>query len=597
VRSNHEACVERLLYEIPGKPMRKMKRGFAPTWDDYQQEHEQRDETIAKEEASCMWVQCEVAKCRKWRMLPPGVDASEVPEHFVCKLNKWDPSKARCDIAQEDLHGHEVLDWECEISEDQLQPGDMVDAYCSKESEWEEAKVVAVEASTAIRVRFVSLSTGNTEYEEVIQWVDIKRRLAAHRSMSCESGEVMLFCTEDCKRGRLEDDTFMIGCERCDQWFHGECIGVSQAESDQLDQWLCKECEPLGPVPQSDLEPSTLQPPTGQEAASPAATKAPKRKPAGKGKGSIAKAKAAGKSRSLGQGTPVVARFRKAGGGPPGSKAGKSKVVLEEINNSFETLYCREGCRRNRKDTGWMIACDLCAQWYHGPCIGIEKSEAPYEYMCTECVNDAGWDEDPEPSRARRADQRGDSGRDEDDNKRKRGSSQGAAQASPAPSKRPRQEVGASAEQVPQVPLVVGNAHEKVEGEMPHQWTLFVRGEEARIADKDDLAIKEVEFFIHQDYEPSEITVKKPPFQVTRSGYAIFDTEVRIALKDGTEIRKHWDLNFDEALTFEQIDMTTAAKPQKATPRSKPKARSTPTADKSKNKGKGKKKGKPTKSS
>ena len=35
---------------------------------------------------------------------------------------------------------------------------------------------------------------------------------------------------------------FMIGCDKCDTWFHGPCVGVSKAESDSMDDYLCPYC-------------------------------------------------------------------------------------------------------------------------------------------------------------------------------------------------------------------------------------------------------------------------------------------------------------------------------------------------------------------
>ncbi|KAI9313634.1 hypothetical protein BX666DRAFT_1863994 [Dichotomocladium elegans] len=35
---------------------------------------------------------------------------------------------------------------------------------------------------------------------------------------------------------------FMIACDRCDQWFHGECIGISEREGEFIDLYFCGEC-------------------------------------------------------------------------------------------------------------------------------------------------------------------------------------------------------------------------------------------------------------------------------------------------------------------------------------------------------------------
>ncbi len=35
---------------------------------------------------------------------------------------------------------------------------------------------------------------------------------------------------------------FYIGCDRCQDWFHGSCVGISKAEADELDTYVCPNC-------------------------------------------------------------------------------------------------------------------------------------------------------------------------------------------------------------------------------------------------------------------------------------------------------------------------------------------------------------------
>ncbi|OZJ05566.1 hypothetical protein BZG36_01716 [Bifiguratus adelaidae] len=43
-----------------------------------------------------------------------------------------------------------------------------------------------------------------------------------------------------------EDNRFMIGCDGCDRWFHGECVGISELDSQRIDRWYCPRCEARG---------------------------------------------------------------------------------------------------------------------------------------------------------------------------------------------------------------------------------------------------------------------------------------------------------------------------------------------------------------
>ncbi|ORY01527.1 hypothetical protein K493DRAFT_298313 [Basidiobolus meristosporus CBS 931.73] len=47
-----------------------------------------------------------------------------------------------------------------------------------------------------------------------------------------------------CVNPRLDDGNFMIACDRCQVWFHGSCVGVS--EGDIVDTWFCQRCVSKG---------------------------------------------------------------------------------------------------------------------------------------------------------------------------------------------------------------------------------------------------------------------------------------------------------------------------------------------------------------
>lgn len=65
-----------------------------------------------------------------------------------------------------------------------------------------------------------------------------------------------------------------------------------------------------------------------------------------------------------------------------------------------------------------------------------------------------------------------------------------------------------------------------------------------------DHDIKQVLFYIHPDYIPSEIRVKKPPFEITMEGYAEFKVEADIVLKTGKILRQGRMLDFKRPLSW-----------------------------------------------
>ena len=37
---------------------------------------------------------------------------------------------------------------------------------------------------------------------------------------------------------------FYIGCEECEDWFHGRCVGIKKADAERIEEYLCPKCGP-----------------------------------------------------------------------------------------------------------------------------------------------------------------------------------------------------------------------------------------------------------------------------------------------------------------------------------------------------------------
>mmetsp|Transcript_22820 Transcript_22820/g.49862 ORF Transcript_22820/g.49862 Transcript_22820/m.49862 type:complete len:155 (-) Transcript_22820:351-815(-) len=46
-----------------------------------------------------------------------------------------------------------------------------------------------------------------------------------------------------CSCGRIDTSKFMLACDGCDRWFHGECVKVTEKKAERLRSWLCRACE------------------------------------------------------------------------------------------------------------------------------------------------------------------------------------------------------------------------------------------------------------------------------------------------------------------------------------------------------------------
>ena len=56
--------------------------------------------------------------------------------------------------------------------------------------------------------------------------------------LSSLKNELLLGCNK-CDRIFFR---FYIGCDKCQDWFHGACVGITAAEADSIDFYTCPRC-------------------------------------------------------------------------------------------------------------------------------------------------------------------------------------------------------------------------------------------------------------------------------------------------------------------------------------------------------------------
>ncbi|KAI7865793.1 hypothetical protein BDF14DRAFT_1875473 [Spinellus fusiger] len=54
-------------------------------------------------------------------------------------------------------------------------------------------------------------------------------------------------------RKPYDSPQFMIQCDLCDQWFHGDCIGISEKQSEFISQYFCNDCSKASYLTKSRL--------------------------------------------------------------------------------------------------------------------------------------------------------------------------------------------------------------------------------------------------------------------------------------------------------------------------------------------------------
>jgi len=98
-------------------------------------------------------------------------------------------------------------------------------------------------AATNFREAFVGKSQTNHWQFNNLHWAKYSTMMLLH---CLHTSPKPTYCLPNCKRGRAEDDSFMICCDQCEQWYHGECVGVTKAEADAMGRYKCMSCSMMG---------------------------------------------------------------------------------------------------------------------------------------------------------------------------------------------------------------------------------------------------------------------------------------------------------------------------------------------------------------
>ncbi|XP_006833794.1 PREDICTED: nucleosome-remodeling factor subunit BPTF [Chrysochloris asiatica] len=99
-----------------------------------------------------------------------------------------------------------------------------------------------------------------------------KRKREEEKDSSCKSKKKKMISTtskETKKDTKLycicktpyDESKFYIGCDRCQNWYHGRCVGILQSEAELIDEYVCPQCQStedamtvLTPLTEKDYE-------------------------------------------------------------------------------------------------------------------------------------------------------------------------------------------------------------------------------------------------------------------------------------------------------------------------------------------------------
>ncbi|EDW56461.1 GM20479 [Drosophila sechellia] len=76
---------------------------------------------------------------------------------------------------------------------------------------------------------------------EIAREFDLPERKSKIATILKQEGQAYCICrSSDCSR-------FMIGCDGCEEWYHGDCIGITEKDAEHIKQYYCRRCKKENP--------------------------------------------------------------------------------------------------------------------------------------------------------------------------------------------------------------------------------------------------------------------------------------------------------------------------------------------------------------
>lgn len=94
--------------------------------------------------------------------------------------------------------------------------------------------------------------------EEIARQFDLPERKSKIATILQTHDEAYCICRSS------DSSRFMIACDACEEWFHGDCINITEKEAKHIKQYFCVACKAKDPslVVVFRPVPAAIQPPS-----------------------------------------------------------------------------------------------------------------------------------------------------------------------------------------------------------------------------------------------------------------------------------------------------------------------------------------------
>ena len=160
-----------------------------------------------------------------------GLDADTVKQIRADASNAEIWVKSVADIIQSDIK------FSLEEAKSKLEAGNRLKFTCSQYKELRASYLGAKAWSK--RVKKSGLDDGSAQIYKIKELIQEHDSFIIGMPEELEALNQALCAYCICRRPY---EGFMIGCDNCEEWYHGPCVGVSQAQGTRIDKYVCVRC-------------------------------------------------------------------------------------------------------------------------------------------------------------------------------------------------------------------------------------------------------------------------------------------------------------------------------------------------------------------